>query len=871
MGAGAVLAELNEQQRLAATDYKDHILLLAPAGTGKTNTLACRIALLLAEGRVKPEEILCLTFTNKACREMEARILLRAGEQAKHVVVRTFHAFCYDLIKAEAKRHSDLFADFTIFDESDSREVLGELLGEAWPLPAVYALVMQLKEARAEYGEYGEGKPEEAQVVYASVLQRLLAKKEQAVQALASDGSYGFSRPLYEGWLSWGPRVAAQYDGRLREMHALDFTDLIVEADRLLANPAVAIRWTRRFSYIHIDEVQDTSLLEYHILSRIFGTSRILLAGDFFQTIYEWRGSSPERILEAFEKTHRPKRIALRENYRSTTKLLQASFACLSKLFPDRVRSIYPDGLRAMSREVGENIVLRGASDIADEAQWIYYKIQQLGTREYSRICVLTRSNYYNRQLTSYFRGLSLRVPVAERIPFLLAEEQKFYRRQEVKDVLAVLKLLENRHDGASFIRLVNRFGEGIGPAAIQRISSKPYRRAGVRITDFADRETLVSGDPFAGLLEALDEGNVVVFDVESTGVDITRDEIIQIAGIRVDWEGKVLATFNRVLRPARSVGDSVRVHHMTDDWLAAHGEKAWEVLKAFCAFAEGSVIVGHNVTYDLGILASHLNRLGLPQLRYPRYYDTLDIFRRFYPNLPNHQLEYLGKFCETENRSSHDALDDIRATADILHFAVEKNILPRAEERRGFIREWSAKFSPLAERLESLRAEATTLRPHQLIAKIVVDLGIDAYYHKQREEQRVENLRSLYVQAQELDDVSISAQDSLTRFLQYTALSNTELDASSRRQEIPIITIHQAKGAEFDYVFLAGLQEGTFPSFRSSEGRRLAEEKRLFYVAITRPRRELYLSWSQTSYGREQTMSRLISSIPKEYITNEK
>lgn len=870
MGAGEILEELNAQQRLAATNYRDHILLLAPAGTGKTNTLACRIALLLEEGRVEPEEILCLTFTNKTCREMESRIALRAGEQAKHVVVRTFHAFCYDLIKAEAKRHSDLFADFTIFDESDSREVLADLTGDAWPMKAIYGLVMQLKEARAAYGlEAPTG--ESGQEVYRAVLQKLLEKRKKAVEALASDGSYGFSRPLYEGWLDWGPRVTAEYDGRLRDMHALDFTDLIVQADVLLANPAIATRWTRRFSYIHIDEVQDTSLLEYSILARIFGSSRILLAGDFFQTIYEWRGSSPEKILKSFESTHEPKRIALRENYRSTTKLLQASFACLTNLFPERVRAIYPDGLRAMSKELGKNIVLRGASDIADEAQWIYYKIQQLGTTEYSRICVLTRSNYYNKSLTSYFRTLSMRVPVAERIPFLLAEEQKFYRRQEIKDVLAFLKLLENKHDGSSFIRILNRYGEGIGPAAIQKISSKPYRLAGVRITDLADMATLSRGDPFAGLLEALDEGNVVVFDVESTGVDITRDEIIQIAGIRVDWTGKILDTFNRVLRPTQSVGDSVRVHHMTDDWLSAHGEEAAEVLRDFCAFAEDSVIVGHNVTYDLGILASHLGRLGLPQLRYPMYYDTLDIFRRFYPNLPNYKLEYLGEFCNTANRSSHDALDDIRATADILHFAVEKNILPRAEERHGYIQEWAARFYPLAKKLAAFRAEASDLRPYQLIAKIVVDMGIDAYYHKQKEEQRVENLRSLYVQARGLDDVSASPQDSLARFLQYTALSNTELDASSRRQEIPIITIHQAKGAEFDYVFLAGLQEGTFPAFRSSEGRRLEEEKRLFYVAITRPRKELFLSWCQTIYGRSQSMSRIVSSIPKEYITNEK
>ena len=118
------LMDLNDRQRAAAEDLDDHILLTAPAGTGKTDTLAYRIANILESGRAEPEEVLCLTFTNKACQEMRERIERRAGEPGSRVYVKTFHSFCYDVIKSEAKRHLDLFADFVIFDEVDCRTLL---------------------------------------------------------------------------------------------------------------------------------------------------------------------------------------------------------------------------------------------------------------------------------------------------------------------------------------------------------------------------------------------------------------------------------------------------------------------------------------------------------------------------------------------------------------------------------------------------------------------------------------------------------------------------------------------------------------------------------------------------------------------------
>ena len=409
---------------------------------------------------------------------------------------------------------------------------------------------------------------------------------------------------------------------RLQEAHGLDFTDLIVRAKRLLREREIAQLWAARFQYINIDEAQDTSTLEYGILERIFGKSKILLAGDLFQTIYGWRGSHPEVVVRRFEKTHHPEKIVLSENYRSTRTLLKASFGALERLFPKRVAEVYPDGFAAESTEEGAPVEVKGAADFAEEAQWIYYRILELPVTDYSRVAILVRSNRYAKELSAQFRAIGQHVG-GEALPFLLIDDTRFFQRQEVKDALAFLRLAVNRHDVASLMRVLGRYVRGVGPAAIRTISSQEYRRAGVRMTDYLDPAAREAGDPFAPLVDALAAGNVVVFDVESTGLDTTHDEIVQIAGVRLAPDGSIKEKFMRYLCPTQPISPGAEAtHHLTLAFLREHGEDPAAVLRDFCAFAAGSVIVGHNVTYDLRILGSQLARLGLPPLDYPVYFD---------------------------------------------------------------------------------------------------------------------------------------------------------------------------------------------------------------------------------------------------------
>ncbi|WP_462332231.1 3'-5' exonuclease [Schwartzia sp. (in: firmicutes)] len=853
------LEQVNEKQRQAIDTLNRNVLLLASAGTGKTGTLARRIAKILEEKLAEPEEILCLTFTNKACQEMKERIVKYVGSPGHKVVVRTIHSFCFDVIRQEAKRKTDFFTDFMIFDEEDCAELISQINSKRFPVGTLQRFINTVKEKRTEYGVFSD----DIGADYRKTVRRLFDELgDEGVYNFFMDSKFKFRAEMAAEMEAHGAEYVLLYNRLMHDEHGLDFNDLILSTYDLFRQEEVCLRWREKFRFINIDEVQDTNELEYDILSKLFGDNHILLSGDYYQTIYEWRGSRPSRIFERFEKEYSPVRIILEENYRATRTLVQASYACLDSFFGGRA-SEWEGKIRAASDEKGDPVMLRACRSVEEEAEWIYRCIENLPCDDPSKVCILTRSNAYNKQLWQYLQHVT---PLVRRVDFFLADEMKLFRRQEVKDALAFVKLTLNKYDAASMKRILKRFVTGVGQKTIDEIESDAMRESGLRLTDFLDESILREGDSYAQLIREYEAGNVVVFDVESTGVDTTDDEIIQIAGVRLGADGSITGKFNRLLKNTKPVGMSETVHHISDEKLAKEGGDPGEVLTEFLEFIRGSLIVGHNVSFDLSILLSETERLELPRPDFVGWYDTLDIYRRFYPNLTNHKLESLGAYIKVSHPSSHDAFDDICATAELLVYAVRENIRPTQDTRRQCIAKYGHFFEQIAGSVTELHREVVRRRPVDFLEYIIKNHLIP-YYEK--EERRMEHLRELYRAVRAYDTGEYSAHDTLVRFIRTAALSANPLDAGTQRQpRVPIITVHQAKGTEFDYVFLAGLHENGFPSYRAVKDGNRAEEQRLFYTAITRARKQLFLSWCQ--YGKnynEQMESTFIASIPKKYI----
>ena len=860
---------LNDAQQMVAEDGTHHILLTAPAGTGKTGTLARRIARLVEKGMAAPEEILCLTFTNKACREMEHRIQEYMGEKGQGVSVKTIHGFCYELIQAEADNPENRYVNLSVWDEEDCRELMDDIL-EKWNTRPGNERQM-IRNSRYFFYDVDKAK-------------RWLLERNrytgEAADYLAAMNAIS-PNPFNVDKNRARAEMAASYDRQLHSLGGMDFNDILIGALHLLSDDGCRRRWSSRFRYLHVDEMQDMSMLEYGIVLQLASQARVLLAGDYFQTIYEWRGSDPIQLIQRFTREFHPKVYTFTENYRVTPLLLKAAEGYLRNAFSKDI----PDERSFVSsvREgQGEPIVIHPAFETLDgEARWIIqcieflvHKQKKLQEAEQGKICILCRNNAYNERLEEAFtRQLNqLKAEGSGRwdfIRFLRIGEEKLYRKREVKDVLAALHLAVNPFDNNSARRLCLNWGKGIGEATVKKILSSDYRKLGIALSDFLRPDVLRNADTYGTLLQALDEGRLTVFDVESTGTSTSTDEIVQLAAVTLNRDGQVTARFNRLVKPSGPVGESEKIHHISDERLKAEGEPPEKVFADFLAFTRNHILAGHNVSYDIHILMSQIRRLGMDPVETPAWVDTLEIFRRYYPELKNHKLEYLGEVFKVHHKSSHNAYDDILATAEILMYAVNHHLRPERDARRACISPYVSLFMPMARIVQDISRMSWKQNPNALIGQVISQLNMDEYFTqhgKTRERQHLEELKRC---AEAYPDYGRPPQDVLQEYLAMTALdAGDEILWQSEQAGVPIATVHQAKGMEFDFVFMAGMADENFPSFGALKAGMLMEEKRLFYVAITRARKRLFISWNiQSSRFGDAGASRFIANLPKDTV----
>lgn len=858
----------NKKQQQVINELNQNILLSAGAGTGKTNVLSYRVANILNKNRANADEILCLTFTNKACRELKNRITSQLDfETANKITIRTIHGFAYQVITTTAKKAQTIFKEFVIFDDEDQKTLIRQTIANfpkarALDIQYIVNCIEQLKQERALKHIYTEDIEADYTTIYHQHLKFNKTFNQQQNDNLTKFFQFD------------GLNIIINYELALQQMHGLDYKDLIANAYRLFQDENICSSWRKRYKYIMIDEMQDTSSFEYTMLENLFPANNIMLCGDEFQTIYEWRGSNPQKILTAFTEKYNPLIINFNENYRSTKLLLEMAYNTLINLFcKETILHSYAKNLLSKSSELGHKIELKQANSLANEAQWIFQNIVNLLplVKTPTQIAILVRQNNYLQNLTlhlNYLANIYNQKNQETSINFIQIDNIRFFKRQEIKDVLSIMKYLINPNDYLSLQRILINLIPNIGIRTIKQISSAEYLQNGLRLSDFINANFQNPNyEPFSDLISAYLSKDIIVFDIEGTGTDIFADNIIQLSAIKIR-KGKKIAEFNRYLKSNKPVGDSEKVHHISDEYLQTHGENPKLVLQEFCQFIQDAIITGHNIRgYDMDILNQNLLKHNLKPVNFSNInFDTLDLVRRFYPNLPNHKLEFLSNHFQFETKSNHNSLDDVFATWELLHKLLEDKIIPTAKKRSELINKQENKFIHVAQIFQKLHNILNdNLLLENLITQIVKEFDLVNIYKANATQDgavRLENIRNLFRLAKaELN--SHRGTNGIKELLQYASLSNTDLDAlTSSHPKIPIITIHQAKGLEFEYEFLAGMNDDIFPSYFSTRnGSITEEEKRLFYVAITRAKKALFLS----SSGRP---SRLLNYIPEQFIT---
>lgn len=858
----------NKKQQQVINELNQNILLSAGAGTGKTNVLSYRVANILNKNRANADEILCLTFTNKACRELKNRITSQLDfETANKITIRTIHGFAYQVITTTAKKAQTIFKEFVIFDDEDQKTLIRQTITNfpktrALDIQYIVNCIEQLKQERALKHIYTEDIEADYTTIYHQHLKFNKTFNQQQNDNLTKFFQFD------------GLNIIINYELALQQMHGLDYKDLIANAYRLFQDENICSSWRKRYKYIMIDEMQDTSSFEYTMLEKLFPANNIMLCGDEFQTIYEWRGSNPQKILTAFTEKYNPLIINFNENYRSTKLLLEMAYNTLINLFcKETILHSYAKNLLSKSSELGHKIELKQANSLANEAQWIFQNIVNLLplVKTPTQIAILVRQNNYLQNLTlhlNYLANIYNQKNQETPIHFIQIDNIRFFKRQEIKDVLSIMKYLINPNDYLSLQRILINLIPNIGIRTIKQISSAEYLQNGLRLSDFINANFQNPNyEPFSDLISAYLSKDIIVFDIEGTGTDIFADNIIQLSAIKIR-KGKKIAEFNCYLKSDKPVGDSEKVHHISDEYLQTHGENPKLVLQEFCQFIQDAIITGHNIRgYDMDIFNQNLLKHNLKPVDFSNInFDTLDLVRRFYPNLPNHKLEFLSNHFQFETKSNHNSLDDVFATWELLHKLLEDKIIPTAKKRSELINKQKNKFIHVAQIFQKLHNILNdNLLLENLITQIVEEFNLVNIYKANATQDgavRLENIRNLFRLAKaELN--SHRGTNGIKELLQYASLSNTDLDAfTSSHPKIPIITIHQAKGLEFDYEFLAGMNDDIFPSYFSTRnGSITEEEKRLFYVAITRAKKALFLS----SSGRP---SRLLNYIPEQFIT---
>ncbi|MDY0004714.1 MAG: UvrD-helicase domain-containing protein [Polyangia bacterium] len=420
------LEKLNAEQRQAVEITEGPLLVLAGAGSGKTRVITHRIAYLLERG-VSPENVLGVTFTNKAAEEMRLRLRSMVGEPARGVTLCTFHALGLEILKQEA-RGARRRRPFTIFDTGDQLATLRELtrqtrFGKAFDLGAVLTRISALKNAFAEPG----AEP-------------------------ASEDPYDELAALLFG----------RYVEQLRAYRAYDFDDLICEPVRLLeGSRAARERWTAQLAYLMVDEYQDTNPAQLRLLLALTGEHRnVCVVGDDDQSIYGWRGADVRNILQFGKDFPGARVVYLMRNYRSVRSVLDLANRVIAAN-PDR----HPKQMKPV-REDGPRVRLAIHPDGEGEPIWVARRMRELldkGGRRPGDLAVLYRSNSLAKELESELR--------LAKIPYRLVGGTSFYDRREVKDLVAYLKLCSNPFDELSLRRVINTPPRGIGTRTVEKLS----------------------------------------------------------------------------------------------------------------------------------------------------------------------------------------------------------------------------------------------------------------------------------------------------------------------------------------------------------------------------------------------------------------
>jgi len=424
-----LVQNMNENQLKAILKTQGAVMVIAGAGSGKTRVLTNRIAYLIAEKNVLESNILAITFTNKAAKEMKERIYSLVGETSKYIWINTFHSMCVRILR----QHIDLLGynkNFTILDTSEQKTIIKNIV----------------KELNLSEDSY---QPNNILKIISNSKNSMISVNEMKAQA-----RFGFMKNVAE--------IYEYYQKYLKKNSVLDFDDLMLKTIVLFEkHPEVLAIYQNKFEYIHVDEYQDTNVIQYKLIKMLSEVHKnICVVGDDDQSIYSWRGACSDNIIN-FEKDYEDVEVIfLDQNYRSNSTILDAANSVIKNNTDRKDKALWSEN------KGGDKITVYSAANDKDETDDIAKKILALKAQgiDYKDIAILYRANYLSRSMENSCMAFG--------IPYKLIGSLKFLQRQEIRDLLAYMNVIVNRNDEFSLRRIINVPKRGIGASSMAKIDN---------------------------------------------------------------------------------------------------------------------------------------------------------------------------------------------------------------------------------------------------------------------------------------------------------------------------------------------------------------------------------------------------------------
>lgn len=872
-------------------------LVLAPPGCGKTQILTERIRRAHSEG-VAYADMLCLTFTNRAARGMSERLASTIDDEgAKEVYVGNLHRFCSRFLF----ENNLVTADTSIIDDDDAVSILARFTGDdEMAVAADYKQrrgYMEVVQVGALMYQIAHGHPRGLRL-HPNCLQaddvralRLLCDMQKveltpaamldiyahtdAYRTLAGGSSADFGEKTVVGRTLRKLSLAWEYEQYKAKNHLLDFEDLLLMVYDALVETDPDAAAFKRYPWIQVDEVQDLNPLQIALVELLATdpADTVMLLGDEQQAIFSFMGAKLS-TLEQLKERCRGRVHHLDVNHRSRRYLLN-----VFNTYAEEVLHIDPDLLPKADNDqqaaAGDLTMLQSetmASELADVARRVKQLLEASPT---DTTAVVVSSNSDADDVATALREAG--------IPHFKVSGSDLFAQPGMKLLLAHLNVLARPNDFLSWARLLSGLH-----VFEQSFAARNFVRASLNLAILpADHLRTDGGTYVNDFMKACGEGELVVFDTETTGLDVFHDDIVQIAAVKMSnghiVPGSALSLFIRTERPIpEKLGD---IDNPIIEELKHHEllEPA-EALRRFVHYVGARPLLGHNADYDYHILDHNLRRY-CPEIklssRCPVCFDSLRLIRLLEPDLKVYKLKALLAALDLEGENSHLADEDVNATCSLVAYCMAK-ALPLLPRQRAFLKEdrvvrrarvLRARY---ADSYDEARRRLYEQRPEGETAAMVDEL--QRFYKLITSEHHVEEVEGLrYVLNHLANDMIVTGEEPslmeqlANHIMELNTMKEADLcNSRAMTERVFVSTVHKAKGLEFDNVIVFDAVDGRWPNFYSQNNpASLAEDARKFYVAITRATRRLVIAWSRNKtsyngYARPQSLTRFMAPLLK-------